>query len=211
MNIRPPAFDHLVAALARFPSIGPKTAGRIALWLLNQPPAVSEEIASALVEARAAMRHCRVCYQYAESELCPVCSDESRDRAILMVVEEAVDVWSFERTRRHHGLYHVLGGAISPLDGVGPENLTIDLLVGRVREGVAAGQLREVILATDPDTEGAATAGYIAELLAPTGVALTRLAQGLPIGVDLAHSDEATLGEALACRRPLTESGTPRF
>lgn len=193
----------MVCSLARFPTIGPKTAGRIALWLLGQPPAVSEEIARALVEARAAIRRCRVCHQYAEAALCPVCADPGRDRSVILVVEEAVDVWSFERTRRHHGLYHVLGGAISPLDGVGPEDLSIALLVERVRAGAAEGTLREVILATDPDTEGAATAGYIAERLSSTGVRLSRLAQGLPIGAELSHSDEATLGEALSGRRSM--------
>lgn len=203
MSGRPPAFEKLVAALARFPTIGPKTAGRIALWLLDQPPAVSEEIASSLLAARQAIRRCRVCHQYAETELCPVCSDPGRDRSIILVVEEAVDAWSFERTRRHHGLYHVLGGALSPLDGVGPEDLFVDALVDRVVEGIEAGTLKEVVLATDPDTEGVATAGYVAERLAGTGVRLTRLARGLPIGADLAHSDEATLGEALAGRLPL--------
>lgn len=203
MSLRPAAFEKLVESLARFPTIGPKTASRIALWLLDQPPAVSEEIAAAIVAARETIRRCRQCHQYAESELCPVCLDPNRDRSVLLVVEEAVDAWSFERTRRHAGLYHVLGGALSPLDGTGPEDLSIADLVARVRDGVARGELKEVILATDPDTEGTATAGYIAELLAGTGVRLTKLARGLPVGTELAWSDEATLGEALAARRDL--------
>lgn len=196
--IRPASFDRLVDAIGRFPSIGPKTATRIALWLLRKPPAVAEEIATALVEARRAIKKCSICFQYSESDLCPVCSDHQRDRSTICVVEEAIDVWSFERTGRYRGVYHVLGGAISPLDGIGPDTLTIPALFERMHDPA----LKEVILATDPDTEGNATALYIA---AESGskVKFTRLAHGLPVGGELAYSDEATLTEALMGRRTL--------
>lgn len=199
MTIRPASFDRLVDAIAQFPTIGPKTATRIALWLLNKPEAVSAEIARMLVEARKTIRRCRVCHQYADAELCPVCSDSQRDRSLLCVVEEAVDVWSFERTGRFRGIYHVLGGAISPLDGVGPDDLSIPSLLARLR--APESQVREIILATDPDTEGNATALYLADLLASSGIKVSRLAHGIPVGGELAYSDDATLAEALMGRR----------
>ncbi|MEK8023243.1 MAG: recombination mediator RecR [Candidatus Hydrogenedentota bacterium] len=199
--MRPPAFERLVDALSRFPSIGPKTAARIALWLLNQPPEASERIARAITEARQTIRRCRICFQYAEDELCPVCADPARDKSILCVVEEAVDVWSFERTGRYRGTYHVLGGAISPLDGIGPDELTVQALLERVAD--PAQGIAEVILATDPDTEGNATALFIADHLPRSRVKVSRLAHGLPVGGELAYSDDATLAEALAGRRIL--------
>jgi recombination protein RecR len=201
MTIRPASFDRLVDAIAQFPTIGPKTATRIALWLLNKPETVSTEIARMLVEARRTIRRCRICHQYTDAELCPVCSDPQRDRSLLCVVEEAVDVWSFERTGRFRGIYHVLGGAISPLDGVGPNDLSIPSLLERVRGSDSS--VREVILATDPDTEGNATALYLADVLSSTGVKVSRLAHGIPVGGELAYSDDATLAEALMGRRPV--------
>lgn len=199
MSIRPPSFDRLVDAISRFPSIGPKSAARIALWLLNKPASVSEEIAHALIEARRAIKRCVTCFQYSEADECPVCADSSRDRSIICVVEEAIDVWSFERTGRFRGVYHVLGGAISPLDGIGPDQLSIRPLFDRLRDpGV-----KEAILATDPDTEGNATALYIAGNSNFQHVKFTRLAHGLPVGGELAYSDEATLAEALAGRKAL--------
>ncbi len=199
MPIRPPAFDRLVESIARLPGIGPRSATRMALWLLDRPSSVAEEIARSLVQDRAAIRRCGACGQYSEEETCAICSDPGRDRSLLCVVEEAVDVWSFERTGRYKGLYHVLGGALSPLDGIGPDELAIAPLLERVRD--AHLPFEEIILATDPDTEGNATAYYIADLLKGLPQRVSRLAHGLPVGGELAYSDEATLGEALKGRR----------
>lgn len=200
MSIRPPSFDRLVEAIARFPSIGPKTAARIALWLLAQPRSTSEDIAGALLEARDKIKRCAKCFQYAEGDSCPVCSDPARDRSIICVVEEAIDVWSFERTGKFRGLYHVLGGALSPLDGIGPEQLTLAPLFARLHSP----EIKEAILALDPDTEGNATALYIASESRAAHVFFTRPAHGLPIGSELAYSDEATLAEAIMERKRLT-------
>lgn len=201
MAIRPKAFDELVASIARLPGIGPKSAARVALWLLAQPASTAQSIAGALTESRERIRPCDECRIYSEGSLCPVCGDAQRDRAIVCVVEESVDAWRIEETGCYRGLYHVLGGVLSPLDGVGIEDLEIASLVGRLQRPDRT--MQEVILATDFDTEGNATALYLAEILARLGLKTTRPAYGLPAGGELAYSNDTTLIHALSGRQPV--------
>ena len=191
-------FDRLISALRRLPGVGPKQAERLALHLLRSPEAQARELSEALMDARSRIGLCVGCMDLAEGDLCSVCRDESRDAALLCVVEEPQDVKAIERLR-FRGFYHVLHGALSPLDGVGPEALKIPQLLDRVRG--SGGKVREVILATDPDTEGEATALFLAEALKPLAVRVTRIAQGVPLGGDLDYLDEVTISSALAGRR----------
>lgn len=200
MSIRPQSFDALVRAIAQFPGIGQRSASRIALWLLSKPESVSDEIGMNIVEMRKKIKKCKICRQLTESEICDICSDETRNRRVICVVEEALDVWKFESSREYRGLYHVLGGAISPVDGIGHDELAIDLLIERIKK--AEPKIEEIILATDPDTEGNATAYYIAELLSEFSLRKTRLAHGIPVGAEVAYSDEATLAAAIGNRKP---------
>ena len=187
----------LVDELGRLPGIGPKTAQRIAFHLLRLPAEDAKRLARAIVEAKERVSWCRRCFNIAEGELCRFCRDESRDPTVICVVEDARDIVAVERTREFRGLYHVLQGAISPIEGVGPEQLRIRELITRVgEEGV-----RETILATNPNIEGEATAMYLARLLRPLGVRVTRIASGLPVGGDLEYADEITLGRAFEGRR----------
>lgn len=189
----------LIEEFAKLPGIGPKTAQRLTFYLLRS----SREEADGLAEAIQAMKEkvgfCSICFNISESEICPVCSNEARDRGFICVVEEPLDVLAMERTREYKGTYHVLHGAISPIDGVGPEKLRIGELLERVRNGTVS----EVIIATNPNTEGDVTASYLAKLLASTRAKVTRLARGLPAGGDLEYADELTLARALEGRRPL--------
>ena len=187
----------LVDELGRLPGIGPKSAQRIAFHLLRLPAEDAKRLARAIVEAKERVSWCRRCFNIAEGELCRFCRDESRDPTVICVVEDARDIVAVERTREFRGLYHVLQGAISPIEGVGPEQLRIRELITRVgEEGV-----RETILATNPNIEGEATAMYLARLLRPLGVRVTRIASGLPVGGDLEYADEITLGRAFEGRR----------
>ena len=187
----------LVDELGRLPGVGPKSAQRIAFHLLRVSAEDAKRLAKAIVEAKERVSWCRRCFNIAEGEQCRFCRDETRDSAMVCVVEDARDIVTVERTREFRGLYHVLQGAISPIEGVGPEQLRIRELLSRVgEEGV-----REVILATNPNIEGEATAMYLARLLRPLGVRVTRLASGLPVGGDLEYADEITLGRALEGRR----------
>ena len=187
----------LVDELGRLPGVGPKSAQRIAFHLLRVSAEDAKRLAKAIVEAKERVSWCRRCFNIAEGEQCRFCRDETRDSAMVCVVEDARDIVAVERTREFRGLYHVLQGAISPIEGVGPEQLRIRELLSRVgEEGV-----REVILATNPNIEGEATAMYLARLLRPLGVRVTRLASGLPVGGDLEYADEITLGRALEGRR----------
>lgn len=195
----PPSLRRLVEELERLPGVGPKTAQRLAFHLLYQPEPDVARLAGAILDARRRVRHCRECWNVSEEELCPICASPERDGGILCVVEEPRDVAAMERVPRFRGRYHVLGGAISPLDGIGPEQLRIRELLARVR----GGQVREVIVATDPDVEGEATALYLARLLKPLGVRVTRIARGLPEGSDLDYADEVTLSMALEGRRDI--------
>lgn len=199
MSVRPASFDNLVRLMGRFPSLGPKSAARIALWLLRQPPEAAAALATAITDLRSNVRRCETCFIYAEGPECGICSDAQRDRATLCVVEDTVDAWRLESTGRFTGLYHVLGGALSPLDRIGVDELTIAALERRVKK--AGSGFKEIILATDFDTEGNATAAYIADSLQGSGVRVTRLAYGLPVGGELEYSDDATLTHALSGRR----------
>ena len=192
-----PAVDNLVAQLTRLPGIGTRTAQRLAFHLLSTPRDEALALARAVEDVKERVRFCRVCGNLTEDELCGVCADPRRDRSVVCVVEQPVDVVSLERTHEYRGLYHVLGGALSPLDGVEPSDLRIDGLLRRIDEG----GIEEVVLATNPNMTGEATAAYLADRLRDR-VRVTRLASGLPVGGDLEYADEVTLGRALSGRRP---------
>lgn len=192
------SLQKLAASLKRLPGIGPKQAERLAIYLLRAPVTEVEGLVSALREAKAAIHPCPQCWDFTDRELCRICSDEGRSRGLLCVVEEPQDVSAIERSG-FEGLYHVLHGALSPLDGIGPERLRLGELIERVK--ASGGAISEVILATDPDTEGEATAIYITQLLKPLGAKVTRIAHGVPMGGDLDYIDERTLSHALAGRR----------
>jgi recombination protein RecR len=187
----------LVDELGRLPGIGPKSAQRIAFYLLKSAPEDAKRLARSIVEAKERVSWCRRCFNFAEGELCVYCRDDRRDPALLCVVEEPRDIVAVERTQEYRGRYHVLLGAISPIEGIGPDQLKVKELLARVNdEGV-----QEVILATNPNIEGEATAMYLARLLKPLGLRVTRIASGLPVGGDLEYADEVTLGRALEGRR----------
>jgi len=187
----------LIDELARLPGIGPKSAQRIAFHLLNLPPEDALRLATAISEVKARITSCPRCFNVAEGELCQICADDRRDATLVCVVEEPRDIVAVEKTQEFRGRYHVLQGAISPIEGVGPEQLRVKELLARLEpEGIV-----EVILCTNPNIEGEATAMYLARLLAPLGVRTTRIASGLPVGGDLEYADELTLGRALQGRR----------
>ena len=195
------AVQRLIDELARLPSIGPKTAQRIAFHLLKIPVDDANRLARAISEAREKVRFCARCFNVSESEFCNFCSDDRRDAHVICVVEEARDIVAIEKTGEFHGRYHVLQGAISPIDGVGAEQLRIRELIVRLEPEAIA----EVILCTNPNITGETTAHYLARLLKPLGVKVTRIASGLPVGGDLEYADELTLGRALEGRRDVTD------
>ena len=195
-NYTPPV-QSLIDELGRLPGIGPKSAQRIAFHLLKVPTEDATRLAHAITEAKARVRFCERCFHIADDVLCPICNDDARDSSVLCVVEESRDIVAIERTGEFRGRYHVLLGAMSPLEGIGPEQLKIRELVARIDpEGV-----QEIILCTNPNTEGEVTAMYLARLLKPIGLTVTRIASGLPVGGDLEYADELTLGRALEGRR----------
>ena len=191
----------LIDELGRLPGVGPKSAQRIAFHLLQADPVDVRRLAAVLVEVKDKVRFCAICGGVAEQETCRICRDPRRDLSVLCVVEESKDVVAIERTREFRGRYHVLGGAISPIEGVGPDQLRIKELMTRLADGAVT----EVIIATDPNLEGEATATYITRFLANLGVRVTRLASGLPVGGDLEYADEVTLGRAFEGRRAVHE------
>jgi recombination protein RecR len=191
------AIQDLIDELGRLPGVGPKSAQRIAFYVLSADPADVNRLATALRKVKELVRFCTTCFNVAESEQCRVCRDPRRTNEVLCVVEEPKDVVAIERTGEFRGRYHVLGGAINPLEGVGPDNLRIRELLLRL----GTGEVKELILATDPNTEGEATATYLALMVKPMGIAVTRLASGLPVGGDLEYADEITLGRAFEGRR----------
>lgn len=195
------AIDELAAELSKLPGIGRKTALRLTYYLLKQRPEQSRRLADALTTLAERVRPCAECFNLTEEERCSVCRDQRRDRGVICAVEEASDIGAIERTGEYRGLYHVLGGRLSPLDGVMPEDLTIDRLVARVR----GGEVREVIVATNPSLEGEATALYVQRQLAGqvTGVSVTRIARGLPVGGDLEYADGVTIAQAISARREM--------
>ena len=195
----PQSVTQLIEAFSRLPGVGPKTASRLTYYLLRAPDELSQTLSAALADLKAKTRYCSVCFNITEQDPCPICRDESRDASQVVVVEDPLDVLAVERTGAYEGRYHVLHGAISPVEGIGPEDLKIRELVARVEQG----QVREVIIATNPGMEGDATAMYIQRQLAPTGVRVTRLARGLPTGGDLEYVDSVTLLRALQGRQEM--------
>jgi recombination protein RecR len=194
-----PPIARLLEELERLPGVGPKSAQRIAYWLLTAEAADAERLALAITEVKRTIHFCPVCFNFAEGELCSVCGDPERDRAMVCVVEEPRDLVAVDRTGEFHGVYHVLQGAISPIDGIGPERLRVRELIDRLGED----QITEVVIATNPNVEGETTALYLARLIKPLGIKVTRIASGLPVGGDLEYADEVTLGRALEARREM--------
>jgi recombination protein RecR len=189
--------QELIDELSRLPGVGPKSAQRIAFYLLQTDDDQAIKLANVLREVKERVRFCDVCGNVSEEERCNICRDVRRNQTMICVVEESKDVQAIERTREYRGLYHVLGGAISPIEGIGPDQLRIKELLTRLSND----QVTEVIIATDPNMEGEATATYISRMLAPLGLTVSRLASGLPVGGDLEYADEVTLGRAFAGRR----------
>lgn len=192
-----------MAELAKLPGIGRKTAQRLTFFLLKQPAETAERLAEAIRRVRGRVTACGACGNLSEDDPCPICRDPRRDAALLCVVEESADVGAIERAGRYRGLYHVLGGRLSPLEGVGPDQLHLAQLVARVSNGSG---VREVIVATNPSMEGEATATYIQQVLKPSGVRVTRIARGLPVGGDLEYADAVTIAQALSARRDMSET-----
>ncbi len=200
MSDYPPSLERLLHELAKLPGIGPRTAQRLAFHLLKQPVEASRALGSALVDARVKLHPCQECFNLTEQVLCHICTMSTRDRTSILVVEDPSDVIAFERTHEYHGIFHVLGGSLSPLEGRGPQDLTLDALVARVKKYQ---NLKEIIVATDPTVEGDSTALYIQQLLKGLNVKVTRLARGLPSGGDVEYVDEVTLLKALEGRREI--------
>lgn len=191
-----PPLDKLVEQFEQLPGIGSKTAQRLAYFVLNLPKEKAKEFADSIVSAHEKIHYCKVCCNLTDGELCPICRNEARDRSVICVVEDPRDVFAFERTHEFKATYHVLHGAISPLSGIGPEQLCIKELLARVQDGT----VQEVIMATNPTIEGEATAMYLSRLLKPLGIKVTRLAYGIPVGGDLEYADEVTLSRAIEGR-----------
>lgn len=197
------AIDDLATELSRLPGIGRKTALRLTYYLLRQSPEQSKRLANALLVLGERVRPCARCFNLTEDDVCSICRDPRRDPALICVVEQASDIGAIERAGEFRGHYHVLGGRLSPLDGVGPADLTVTALVERVSGVTTGSPIREVILATNPSLEGEATALYVQTQLAPTGVAVSRIARGLPVGGDLEYADGVTIAQAINARRAM--------
>ena len=199
MRILARPIERLIDEFSRLPGIGPKTASRLVFYLIRAPEEQASSLAQALQALHQQTRFCEICHNITEQSPCPICSDEGRDRGLICVVEEPLDVVAIERTREFKGTYHVLHGAISPSDGIGPDDLRIAQLLERLKKT----SVRELLLATNPNLEGEATSMYIARLVGSQVGRITRLARGLPVGADLEYADEVTLGRALTGRRDL--------
>jgi recombination protein RecR len=191
------ALQRLLDELGRLPGIGPKSAQRIAYHLLEADAEEARRLSNAIIDVKRQVHFCPICFSYATRDTCDICADSRRDRTAICVVSEPRDVAAIEKTGAYHGLYHVLGGVISPMDKIGPEQLHVRELLQRL----ASGEVQEVILATNPDVEGETTATYLARTINPLGVSVSRLASGLPVGGDLEYADEVTLGRAIEARR----------
>lgn len=191
------SLNNLIGALSKLPGIGPKTATRLALYIIKMPDEDVRELANAISSAKEKIKACRICGNYSDEEICDICSDPQRDKGVICVVADSRDIMAIEGTREYKGLYHVLGGVLSPIDGIGPEQLRIKELLNRL-EGV-----REVIIALSPTVEGEATTIYLANLLKPLGVKVTRIAPGIPVGGELDYADPATLIKSLEGRREI--------
>lgn len=191
------ALQRLLDELGRLPGIGPKSAQRIAYYLLESDAEQARRLADAILDVKQQVHFCPICFSYATRDTCDVCADSSRDRSVICVVSEPRDVSAIEKTGSYHGLYHVLGGVISPMDKIGPDQLHVKELLQRLADG----EVKEVILATNPDVEGETTATYLSRIIKPLGVKVSRLASGLPVGGDLEYADEVTLGRAIEARQ----------
>ncbi len=194
-----PSIQKLLDELERLPGVGPKSAQRIAYWILNAEKQTALRLAEAIAEVKDTVRFCDRCNNYAQDDLCDICASPTRNHGMICVVSEPRDIPPIERTAVFDGVYHVLGGALAPMDGIGPDDLHIADLMKRL----ASADVEEVVLATNPNVEGETTAAYLARLIKPLGIKVTRLASGLPVGGDLEFADEVTLGRALEARRPL--------
>jgi len=195
----PESMENLIQQLTKLPGIGPKTAQRLAFHLLSTNEVDAFGLAQAIATVRKKVKRCAVCANLTDEEICPVCRDNNRDRQLLCVVEQPKDVLMMEKTREYRGLYHVLHGALSPMEGVGPNQLTVGLLLERLKQG----EITEVVMVTNPNVEGEATALYLASQIKPMGIKVTRIAHGVPVGGDLEYADEATLAKAYAGRNEL--------
>lgn len=193
------SFDALCAQFERLPGIGKVTARRLAMFVISSPKDYAEKFSAALLEAGEKIHYCKECFTLTDTETCSICSDESRDKTVICVVENAKDVMAIERMREYNGLYHVLGGVISPLDNIGPDKLKVKELLSRLADGTVT----EVIMATNPTVEGEATASYISRLIKPMGVKISRLAYGIPVGADLESADLITLSRAIDGRKEI--------
>ncbi len=199
MDYKVTSLNRLIEWFARLPGIGKKTAARLAFYVLNLPQKEALDFAQVIIDAKEKVHTCKVCQNLTDGEVCEVCADPKRDRAVVCVVEDPKDVLAFERTGEYRGLYHVLHGALSPLDNINPEDLKIKELFSRL----SGGEIKEVIMATNPTVEGEATAGYISRFVKPMGIKITRLAYGIPVGGDLEYTDEITLSRALEGRQEI--------
>ena len=200
MSIYTPALQKLIDELGKLPGVGPKSAQRIAFHLIKIPEQDALSLADAIQQAKQKVRFCETCFNMSDEVICEICSDSQRDSSLVCVVEEPRDIVALERTREYKGLYHVLQGAINPIDGIGPEQLKIRELLERLKGNTVV----EVILCTNPNIEGEATAMYLAKLIEPLGIQVSRIASGLPVGGDLEYADELTLGRALEGRRNIS-------
>jgi len=199
MSYYAPAIEKLIEAFERLPSIGNKTAARLAFHILDATKEETDAFIQAIVNAKQNIRYCKECYNITDQEVCNICSNTARDKSLICVVEDVRDVVAMERTHEFKGVYHVLHGSISPMNGIGPDDIKIKELLARIMEG----EVKELILATNPRVEGEATAMYISKLVKPLGVKVTRIAHGVPVGGDLEYTDEVTLSKALEGRREL--------
>ena len=199
MSYYSPSIEKLIEAFEKLPSIGNKTAARLAFYILNSSKEETDEFISAIVSAKENLKYCSICYNISDTDPCPICANAGRDKSIICVVEDVKDIVAMERTHEFKGVYHVLHGSISPMNGVGPDDIKIKELLARLMDG----QVKEIILATNPRVEGEATAMYISKLVKPLGIKATRIAHGIPVGGDLEYTDEVTLTKALEGRREL--------
>ena len=199
MSLYSPSIEKLIESFEKLPSIGHKTAARLAFYILNSSEEETKEFVNSIVEAKKNLKYCSKCYNISDTDPCQICGNAKRDQSIICVVEDVRDIVAMERTHEFKGVYHVLHGSISPMNGVGPEDIKIKELLARLMDG----QVKEVILATNPRVEGEATAMYISKLIKPLGVKATRIAHGIPVGGDLEYTDEVTLMKALEGRREL--------
>jgi recombination protein RecR len=199
MRIIAKTLEDLIEEFRKLPTIGPKTAQRIAFYLLSMSKKEAAKLAQAILDLKEKVGHCRVCYNPADAEICEICADARRDDSLICIVEQPFDVVAIEKTGEYRGFYHVLGGSISPIENIGPDEIRIKELLDRVGKG----SIKEIIVATNPNIEGETTAMYISKIIKPLGIRVTRIASGLPVGGDLEYADEITLGKAMSGRREL--------